>query len=59
MKTYVVGTRLNRLSEAIIINTNNIGFYGELTKIILQLSVPLHCDKVPFSNGADIFSDQL
>ena len=33
IKTYVVGTR-----EAILMSTHNICFYGELTKIILQLS---------------------
>ena len=32
IKTYVVGT------EAILLSTHNICFYGELMKIILQLS---------------------
>ena len=32
MKTYV------RLAKAILMSTHNIGFYGELRKIILELS---------------------
>ena len=30
VKTYVVGTHLNRLIEVILMNTHNICFYGEL-----------------------------
>ena len=33
IKTYVVGTH-----EAILMSTHNIRFYGELTRIIFQLS---------------------
>ena len=38
IKTYVMGTHENRFTEAILMSTHNICFYGELTKIILQLS---------------------
>ena len=38
IKTYVVDTHYNHLAEAILMSTHNICFYGELTKIILQLS---------------------
>ena len=38
IKTSVVGTHQNRLSEAILMSTHNICFDGELMKIILQLS---------------------
>ena len=43
-KTYVMGTH-NHLTEAILMSTHYIGFYGELTKIILQLSsnTPVIC----------------
>ena len=33
-----MGTHYNRLAEAILMSTHNIGFYEELTKIIHQLS---------------------
>ena len=38
IKTYVVGTLYNRLAEVILMSTHKVCFYGELTKIILQLS---------------------
>ena len=49
IKTYVVGTHLNRLSEAYVVGTHlsihNICFYGEINKIITYhkrpSSVPL------------------
>ena len=34
IKTYVVGAHQNRLGEAILMSTHNIGFYGEISKII-------------------------
>ena len=55
MKTYVVGAHKNRLgeailmsthnigfSEAILMSTHNIGFYEDLTKIIFELSSNMH-----------------
>ena len=36
IKTYVVGVHYNRLAEAILMSTHNIGFYEELTKISLN-----------------------
>ena len=38
IEIYVVGTRHNCLGEAILMSTHNICFYGELMKIILELS---------------------
>ena len=38
MKRYVMGTRQNRLAKAILMSAHNICFYGEISKIILQLS---------------------
>ena len=38
IKTYVVGAHYNRLAEAILMSTHNIGFYEDLTKIIFELS---------------------
>ena len=35
---YVVSAHQNRLVEAILMSTHNIGFYENLTKIIFQLS---------------------
>ena len=32
--TYVVGAHLNRLGEAILMSTHNIGFYEKISKII-------------------------
>ena len=37
-KSYVVDPHKNRLVEAILMSIHNIGVYGELTKIIFQLS---------------------
>ena len=34
IKTYVVGAHQNRLGEAILMSTHNIGFYEEISKII-------------------------
>ena len=42
IKTYVVGTHWNCLAEAILMSTHNICFYGEIMKIILQLSPSTH-----------------
>ena len=44
-----MGTHQNRLAEVILMSTHNICFYGELTKIILQLSSNTHliCSSVP------------
>ena len=42
IKTYVVFAHKNRLTEAILMSTYNIGFYEELTKIILQISSNTH-----------------
>ena len=38
IKTYVMGAHYNRLAEAILMSTHNIGFYEDLTKIIFELS---------------------
>ena len=38
LKTYVVGAHWNRLGKAFLMNTHNIGFHEDLTKIIFQLS---------------------
>ena len=38
MKTYVVGTHLNHLSETVQMSTHNICFHWKIRKIILQLS---------------------
>ena len=35
IKTYVVGAQ-NRLGEAMLMSTHNIGFYGDLTKLSLN-----------------------
>ena len=37
-----MGARKNRLAEAILFSTHNIGFYEDLTKIIFQLSSNKH-----------------
>ena len=42
IKTYVVGAHSNRLAEAILMSTHNIGFYEDLTKIIFELSSNTH-----------------
>ena len=34
VKTYVVGADSNRLGEAILMSTHNIGFYEGISKII-------------------------
>ena len=38
IKTYVVGVHLNHLTEAILMSTQNIGFYEEISKISPDLS---------------------
>ena len=38
IETYVVGAHYNRLGEVILMSTQNIGFYEDLTKIIFELS---------------------
>ena len=42
MKTYVVGANKNRLAEAILMGTHNVGFYEEMAKIVFQLSSNAH-----------------
>ena len=37
-----MGAHKNRLSEAILMSTHNIGFYENLAKIIFQLSSNIH-----------------
>ena len=37
-----MGAHLNRLGEAILMSTHNIGFYEDLTKIIIGLSSNTH-----------------
>ena len=39
IKTHFVGAHLNRLGEAILMSTHNIGFYEEINKIIQKLSL--------------------
>ena len=38
IKTYVVGTHQKRLTEVLLMSTHNICFYGEIRKIIPELS---------------------
>ena len=46
-----MGAPKNRLAEAILFSTHNIGFYEDLTKIIFQLSnMPLISSSVSFSS---------
>ena len=40
--SYVIGAHYNRLTEAILMSTHNIGFYEDLTKIIFRLSSNTH-----------------
>ena len=42
IKTYVVGAHSNRLGEAILMSTHNIGFYEDLTKTVFELSSNTH-----------------
>ena len=45
MQTYVVGTHLKRLVEALLMSTHNICFHGEIRKILCGyslLSVAMH-----------------
>ena len=37
-----MGAHLNRLAEAILMSTHNIGFYEDLTKIIFEISSNMH-----------------
>ena len=39
---HVVGAHKNLLAEAIIMSTNNIGFYEDLIKIIFQIASNMH-----------------
>ena len=36
MKTYVVGTHYKRLAEALLMNTHNICFHGEIRKMLFE-----------------------